>query len=54
MKIRKILGNWIRILWFVNTLGSSFGVNESRLGRNAIGGSTITIERLRRRCRIAL
>ena len=51
-KIRIILGIWIRILSFVNTLANSFGVNEPRRGRNAIGGSTIIIERLRRSCRI--
>ena len=46
-KIRTILGIWIRILWFVNTLANSCRVNEPRLGRNAIGGSIIIIERLR-------
>ena len=37
----------------MNILANSFGVNERRLGRNAIGGSIIIIERLRRSCRIA-
>ena len=38
----------------MNTLANSFGVNEPRLGRNAIGGSFTIIERLRRSCRIIL
>ena len=38
-KIPIILGIWTRILSFVNTLANSFGVNDPRLGRNAIGGS---------------
>ena len=48
MKIRIILDISTRILWSVNTLANSFGVNEARLGRSAIGGSIIIIERLRR------
>ena len=51
-KIRTIRGISIRILLFGNTLANSFGVNEPRLGRNAIGGSFTIIERLRRSCRI--
>ena len=51
-KIRTIPGNWIRILSFVNTLANSCGVNKPMLGRNAIGDSIITIERLHRSCRI--
>jgi hypothetical protein len=46
-KIRIILGNWIRILWFVNILENSCGVNERTPGKNAIGGSTIITERWR-------
>ena len=53
-KIPTILDIWIRILSFVNTLANSFGVNEPRLGRNAIGGSITIIERLRPSCRIVL
>src|SRR5262249_22252248 len=45
-KIRIILGNWIRILWFVNILENSSGVNKRMLGRNATGGFTSIIERL--------
>ena len=51
-KIRTILDTSIRILLFVNTLENNFAVNERTLGRNATGGSTITIERLRLSCRI--
>ena len=51
-KIRTILEISIPIHSSVNTLANSFGVNESRLGRNAIGGSIIIIERLRPGCRI--
>jgi hypothetical protein len=39
---------------FVNTMANSCGVNERALGRNAIGGSIIIIERLRPSCRKAL
>ena len=35
----------------MNTLANSFGVNEPRLGRNAIDDSIIIIERLRPSCR---
>ena len=34
--------------------GEQLGVNESRLGRNATGGSITIIERLRHSCRITL
>ena len=47
-----IRGISIRILSFVNTSANNFGVNELRLGRNAIGGSSIIIERLHPNCRI--
>jgi hypothetical protein len=46
------LANWMRIPWFVNILANSFGVNERRLGRNAISGCTSTIERWRPSFRI--
>ena len=49
---RIILGNWIRILSFVNILANSSGVNEARLGRNAISGSFTIIGRLRHSRRI--
>jgi len=39
---------------FVNTLANSFGVNEARRGRNAIGDSFIITARLCRSCRKAL
>ena len=45
-KIRIIPGNWIPILSFVNTSVNSYGVPNLRVGRNAIGGSTIIIEPL--------
>ena len=38
----------------MNTLANSFGVNALMLGRNAIGGFTIIIERLRPTFRIVL
>ena len=41
----QIPGNWTPILSFVSILANSFGINVSRLGKNAISGSTITIER---------
>jgi hypothetical protein len=47
-----ILGIWIRILSFVNTLANSSAVNEARLGRNVIGGSFTIIKRLCPSCRI--
>jgi hypothetical protein len=42
----------IRILSFVNTSANNFRANESKLGRNATGGSTSIIERLRPTFRI--
>ena len=53
-KIPTILGIWIHILSFVNTLANSFGVNEPRLGRNAIGGSIVIIEQSHPSCQIVL
>ena len=50
-KIRTILDIWTHIRSFVNTSANSFGVNELRRGRNAIGGSIIIIERLLPICR---
>ena len=52
-KIRTILGNWIRILSFVNTLANSSGVNKRMRGKNVTGGCFTIIERLRRSSRIA-
>jgi hypothetical protein len=48
-----ILGIWIRIPWFVNTLANSLGVNERTIGRNATGDSTFIIEKLRPSCQTA-
>jgi len=53
-KTRIILGNWIRILWFVNFFGEQLRSQRIEPGRNAIGGSIIIIGHLRRRCRKAL
>ena len=47
-------GSSTHIPSFVNTLASSCGTNDPRLGRNAIGGSMIIIEPLRPRCPRAL
>jgi hypothetical protein len=49
-KIRTLAGLSIHILLSGNTLANSFGINEPRLGRNAIDAFFITIERLRRDC----
>ena len=51
-KIPKILGIWILILSFVNTLANSFRVKEPRLGENATGVSAITTEPLCPSCQI--
>jgi hypothetical protein len=48
-RIRITLDNWIRILWFASILANSSGANKRTLGRNVIGGSLITIKRLRKR-----
>jgi serine/threonine protein kinase len=53
-KIGRILDISIPILSFVNTLANNFAVNEWMPGRNAIGASTIIIERLRHSCPITL
>src|SRR5215469_7878556 len=46
-----MLGNWIRILWFVSILVNSSGISKRMVGKNVIGGSFITIECLPRSCR---
>jgi hypothetical protein len=51
-KIPIVPGTWIRILWFVNTLANSFGINGPWLGSSAMSVFTIIIKRLRLSCRI--
>ena len=53
-EIRTIPDTSIRILSFVNISVNSCRVNEPRRGRNAIDGSTTTIERSRPSCQIVL